>query len=153
MTARLVFVVVSAALVTAPACASSDILDRLRTGDVRVAVSLSEIDPGALAAVKRAFSYDHRMADRDAPFNAADVRSGGHPPSRRLVLAAASGDAWFIHYEHGGRGLHSHLVTVVRSGQSWRIVHTATTFRSYDTLSKLRAAIRAGQFGEATGEL
>lgn len=131
----------------------SGVLDQLSGSDVRVATHLRDIDAGAVVALKRAFSYEHRLADRGASFSATDVRSAGDPPSRRLVLAAASGDSWFIHYEHGGRGLRSHPVTLARSGRSWRIVYSASAFYTYDTLPRLRAAIRAKKFRSDTDEL
>ena len=83
-----------------------------------------------------------------------DARLPGYnPPFRRLIFAAASTDAWFIHYEHGGASLHSHIVALVRSGSSWRIVYSATAFYPYNTLSKLREAIRTQQFREESYEL
>jgi hypothetical protein len=123
------------------------------SGEVRVATHLREIDRGALAALEHQFGNEHRLADRGAPFQSTDVVMRGGGPSRRLVLAAASGDTWFIHYEHGGIGLHSHLVALARSGSSWRVVYSATAFYAYDTLPKLREAIRSHKFREETYEL
>lgn len=128
------------------------VLDQLDGSDVRVATHLREIDSGALAALKRSFNSEHRLADRGEQFGATDVMERGNQPSRRLVLAARAGDTWFIHYEHGGRGLHTHLVALVRSGRSWRVVHAASTSRAYETLPKLRAAVRAGTFRDASEE-
>lgn len=141
-----------AALVAQPS-ASANVLDQLGTRNVRVATRLREIDKDALGALKRQFSNDRRLADRGAPFRATDVVMGDDPPSRRLVLAAASGDTWFIHYAHGGIGRHSHLVALTRSGDSWRVVYSAWAFYDYDTLPKLRAAVRTRQFREQTYEL
>jgi hypothetical protein len=123
------------------------------SGRVRVVRHLRDIDPGALKALKDAFSNEHRIADRGAPFRATDVMERGLPPSRRLILAAASPDVWFIHYQCGGWGLHSHLVALARTRNSWSIVYSATAFYEYDTLSKLRAALRAHKFRELTYEL
>lgn len=128
-------------------------LDELTRGDVRVATHLRDIEAGALAALKQQFSYDPRLADRGAPFQSTDVRAGGDPPSRRLMLAAASRDTWFIHYEHGGIGLHSHLVALTRSGNSWRVVYSALAASAYDTLPKLKVAIRAKKFDMKADEL
>jgi hypothetical protein len=137
----------------ANASAVSGVLDPLTSGEVRVATHLREIDSGALAALKRQFSDDHRIADRGAPFRSTDVVGRGDPAPRRLVLAAASGDTWFIHYEHGGIGLHSHLVALARSGSSWRIIYSASAFYPYDTLPKLREAVRTHQFRMKAYEL
>jgi hypothetical protein len=129
------------------------VLDLLTSGDVRVATHVREIDSSALAALKKRFSYDHRLADRGASFEVGDAISPANFPQRRLVLAAASGDTWFIHYEHGGIGLHSHLVALSRSGTSWRVVFAGTDFYTYDTLPKLRDAIRTHKFRQGTYEL
>lgn len=128
------------------------VLDQLDGSNVQVATHLREIDSGALAALKRSCNTEHRFADRGEQFRATDVMERGNQPSRRLVLAARAGDTWFIHYEHGGRGLHTHLVALVRSGHSWRVVHAASTFRAYETLPKLRAAVHAGEFRQASEE-
>jgi hypothetical protein len=48
------------------------------------------------------------LADIGAPFNATDIVYPGLP-ARRLVSAGASRTQWFLEYEHGGRGLHSHF--------------------------------------------
>jgi hypothetical protein len=140
------------ALAAHPACFAAA-LDSLMSGEVRVAMQLREIDPGALRALENQFRNDHRLADRDAPFQEGDVVTQHGLPWRRLILAAASGDTWFIHYEHGGIGLHSHLVALARSGNSWRVVFSGTDFYPYDTLPKLRDAIRSGKFREEAIEL
>jgi hypothetical protein len=148
---RIVFVL-ALALAACPS-AFSAVVDPLVSGEVRVATHLRDIDAGALAALKRKFSDEHRLADRGAPFRSTDVLMGRDPASRRLVLAAVSGDTWFIHYEHGGYGLHSHLVALTRSRNSWRVVYSATAFYPYHTLPKLRDAFRKRQFRMDTYEL
>jgi hypothetical protein len=81
-------------------------LTALSGRDVRVATRLREIEPGAVAALKRQFrDTDRRLADRSAGFEATDAIGPENFPQRRLVLAAYAGDTWFIHYEHGGWGL------------------------------------------------
>ena len=152
MSARHITLAIGFALAAHPACFAA-VLETLMSGEVRVATHLREIDPGALRALENQFRYDHRLADRDAPFQSTDVVTQHGLPWRRLVLAAASGDTWFIHYEHGGEGLHSHLVALARSGNSWRVVYSASGFYAYDTLPKLREAIRSQQFREQTYEL
>ena len=137
----------------APACA--DLSDQLAGGEVRVVTHLRDIDARALAALTHRFKGDHRLADRGAPFAGGDAMlPGPNPPSRRLVLAATtSSGIWFIHYEHGGIGLHSHLVALARSGRAWRVVYAAVGFYEYPTLPELRAAIGAQQFTASHDEL
>ena len=56
------------------------------------------------------------LADIGTAFNATDVVAADLP-MRRLVAAGASGDRWFMEYDHGGRGLHSHFALFeVRDG-------------------------------------
>ncbi len=142
-----VVIIVASALFSA-AAARAHTLDVLSHRDVRVAMRLREIDRGALAALKQRFTDDHRLADRGASFEVGDAISRFNFPPRRLVLAAASGNTWFIHYEHGGIGHHSHLVALAPSGHTWQVTYAATAFDEYDTLPELRAAIRAHQFGK-----
>jgi hypothetical protein len=48
------------------------------------------------------------FADIGAPWNPGDVIVSDLP-QRRLVRVEQRGSEWFIEYEHGGRGQHSHL--------------------------------------------
>src|SRR5438105_2054857 len=128
-------------LAVAVSSADAEVLEPLMSGESRVATHLRDIDSGALATLKHAFSNEHRLADRGAAFEATDVIVS-NAPSRRLVLAVYASDTWFIHYEHGGIGLHSHLVALTRAGHSWRIVYAGTAFYAYPTLPKLRHALR-----------
>jgi hypothetical protein len=48
------------------------------------------------------------LADIGEPYNATDhIRPG--LPMRRLVVAGVKDGNWFLEYEHGGRGHHSHF--------------------------------------------
>jgi hypothetical protein len=51
------------------------------------------------------------LARRDGYFNATDVVISGLP-MRRLISAGRAGDRWFVWYEHGGLGMHAHLVFI-----------------------------------------
>ena len=125
----------------------ASVLDALSRSDVRVSTHLREIDSSAVGALTRQFhDRDRRLADHGAPFEATDALGPENHPQRRLVLATHVGDTWFIHYEHGGFGYHSHLVALTRVGNSWRVEYTAAAFHVYDSLAKLRAAIRGHQF-------
>jgi hypothetical protein len=150
--ARRIAAVIGLALATHPS-AFAGVLDPLMSGDVRVATHLREIDGSALAALEHQFRDEHRIADHGAPFQSTDVVMPGRPPWRRLIIAAVSGETWFVHYEHGGIGLHSHLVALTRSGRSWRVAFSGTAFYPYDTLPKLRDAIRSHKFREQSYEL
>lgn len=143
---RRLLIIVAAMFWASPLVAG--VLDSLDRNDVRVYIRLRDVDVSALAALKRQFSYgDQRLADRGAEFEATDmIDPGKNLPDRRLVLAVRAGDDWFFHYEHGGRGYHSHLVGLTRFGHSWRRVYAGTDFRTYETLSKLRVAARAHHF-------
>ena len=51
---------------------------------------------------------DCLLADVGEPFNSTDVITPALP-ARRLLVAGVSASTWFLEYEHGGRGLHSHF--------------------------------------------
>ena len=48
------------------------------------------------------------FADYDAPWNPTDVLDGR--PRRHLKRIEHTGDSWLIEYDHGGIGLHTHIV-------------------------------------------
>jgi hypothetical protein len=146
--------VLFAAILLCAASVDASGLAALSGRDVQVVTRLRGIEPGAVTALKRQFrDTDRRLADRGAGFEATDALGPENFPQRRLVLAAHAGDTWFIHYEHGGYGLHSHLVGLARSGSSWRVVYSGSAFYAYDTLPKLREAIRRQQFRLKSNEL
>ena len=144
---------VFAAIILCAASVDASVLALLSGGDVQTVTHRREIDPSAIAALKRQFrDHDRRLADRGGGFEATDAIGPENFPQRRLVLAARAGDTWFIHYEHGGYGLHSHLVALARSGRVWRVVYSGVDFYAYDTLTKLRKAIRSHKFREESYE-
>lgn len=71
---------------------------------------------------------------------------GYNPPSRRLVVAAQTSDRWFIHYEHGGVGHHSHLVVYLKAPGGWRLAYAGWASYEYHTLKDLRGALEAHKF-------
>ena len=50
------------------------------------------------------------LADRGEPFNSTDVVTNGDGPGRRFIRAVQSEDNLFVWYEHGGIGLHVHVL-------------------------------------------
>ena len=50
-----------------------------------------------------------KLANPDEKFNPSDVIDD-NLPQRRLVFAGNSSNSWFVCYEHGGYGLHCHLI-------------------------------------------
>src|ERR1041384_4997540 len=54
--------------------------------------------------------HNEPFADPGKKWNPGDVIWDEKVPRRRLIFGGASGSTWFIYYEHGGRGLHEHLV-------------------------------------------
>jgi hypothetical protein len=52
-----------------------------------------------------------RFAGPNEAFNPGDVTyEGDSTPERRFLRGVQSGDYWFIWYEHGGFGLHRHVL-------------------------------------------
>jgi len=88
-----------------------------QAGDYRAIHSRSEI-PAPVLDLFSSLCGGCRLADFGGPFNATDVIQPDLP-RRRLTAAGVSGDRWFLEYEHGGRGLHSHFALFeLRSGKA-----------------------------------
>ena len=51
-----------------------------------------------------------QFAEPDERWSATDVGDGVSPPSRRFLSAGNSGTLWFVRYEHGGIGVHEHMM-------------------------------------------
>lgn len=107
---------------------------------------LSRLDPAVRQLLLLRFGDDRRIADHGAEFDPGCTGGAGGPPSRRFALAVHVGDRWFVEYEHGGIGRHSHLVVFARYGASWRVVYNGAGFYEYHTLPKLRRAITKGEY-------
>jgi hypothetical protein len=82
--------------------------------EYRPVSSISEV-PAAVLDLFSSLCGGCALADIGAPFNATDVIQPGLPP-RRLLSAGVSGSQWFLEYEHGGRGLHSHFALFALQG-------------------------------------
>lgn len=59
-----------------------------------------------------------RIANPEEQFEATDVIHYKSLPRRRLIFAGVSRKVSFVHYEHGGRGLHQHLLIFARHPES-----------------------------------
>ena len=121
-------------------------LEPLFRSEPTVIRRLSQLDPAVRQLLLRRFGDDRRIADYRAEFDPGCTGGPGGPPSRRFALAVHVGDRWFVEYEHGGIGRHSHLVVFSRSGASWRVVYNGAGFYEYYTLPKLRRAITKGEY-------
>jgi hypothetical protein len=128
------------------AASTPTVLEPLFRSQPAVAHRLSEVDPAVRRLLLRRFDDDRRIADYGAEFDPGCTGGTGALPSRRFALAVYIGDRWFVEYEHGGRGRHSHLVVFSRSGTSWRTVYSGVGFYEYYTLPKLRRAITQGEY-------
>jgi hypothetical protein len=69
---------------------------------------LSAEPPGVITEFC-AFHFGADIAKQNAEFNATDVVEAG-VPRRRILDHAVTSTTAFLWYEHGGRGLHQHLV-------------------------------------------
>jgi hypothetical protein len=101
--------------------------------------------------VKNAFALITRkqgfeLANPGQKYQATDVIEGGHLTTRRMILAGANRDKWFIHYEHGGIG-HSYAVVVFAKTQGgWEFFWGGVAFERAKDLEDLRKKIAAGRF-------
>lgn len=89
------------------------------------------------------------MADPGKPFEAGDAIADERLPRRRLIFAGVSEGLCFVYYEHGGRGLHQHLLIFERNGspdarllQNLSMSHGVTT--GPGTIAALKAFIAGG---------
>ena len=123
-------------------------LEPLFGSDPAVVHHLAELDPVVRQLLLRRFEDDRRIADYGAEFDPSCSGGTGGLPSRRFALAVHTAGRWFVEYEHGGRGRHSHLIVFSRSGASWRVVYNGAGFYEYYSLPKLRRAISKGEYHE-----
>ena len=141
--------VISSVLVASSLAASvPTTLEPLFHSEPKVVRHVSGLDPVVRQVLLQSFGDDQRIADYGGKFDPSCMGGPGGLPSRRLALAVHIGGRWFVEYEHGGRGRHSHLVVLSRSGTSWRVVYNGAGFYEYKTLSKLRRAITKGEYRE-----
>ena len=144
-------IIVAVVCCAGPAISHSNaaVPDDLLRRDVQVVTTARGIDPAVLAAFASFFANDSRPLSREEPFSANDAGPGA---SRRFVFAAEVPTLWFIHYEHGGIGRHSHLVVFRRWGNSWRLAYAGVAGYTFSTLDRLRNGIRTHQFRQSTSE-
>ena len=76
-------------------------------------VRLSALPPDISAALQELCS-GCKFADSDAAWQSTDV-GDGTLPQRRLVGVEHHADEWIVTYQHGGRGLHKHVVRFLAS--------------------------------------
>lgn len=104
--------------------------------------------------VRRAFAAitgerEFALANPGEKYQVTDVIVEHGLPFRRLVFAGVSGDTWFVHYEHGGRG-HSYSVVVFHPDPKTgvRFVWGGVGSNRAGDLQDLRGLIAAGRFSD-----
>jgi hypothetical protein len=104
-----------------------DVTQRLQTETFSQTTDLGSLSEGVRVALTR-FLGDGKIANRGDPFEASDAftRSSANLPRRRLIRAGTSGDLTFVEYEHGGRGLHQHLVLFQTRGSEVTMLKTCS---------------------------
>jgi hypothetical protein len=110
--------------------------------------SVEAIDKNVLALLVSKFRDDQRLANPDDPFDATDVITSGHKPTRRLIVAGKSPGMWFIEYEHGGYALNFPLVIFSGEGDQWRIVFLGTGSDKSKDLNILKTSVSENKFHE-----
>jgi hypothetical protein len=104
-----------------------------------------------------AFQHDFRMANPGEKFEPGDAIVDPNLPERRLRWAARLPNYYLFHYEHGGRGLHQHIVLVSYSdAKNVKVVWSGFSppLKDYkEFLEALRAGklsdSKAGEFQES----
>ena len=96
------------------------------------------------------------LADPSESFEATDALSGDHLPRRRLIFAGVSESLCFVYYEHGGRGLHQHLLIFARAkGSEARLLENLSMSNGLTTkrpanIKELKAFIAGGRASVAS---
>lgn len=93
-----------------------------------VPTSMSSLPPEVRSAL-RGLCGDCIFADAGGVWNATDVLSTNDVPQRRLISIERTDAEWKIQYEHGGRGLHVHTVTI-STQPTVRVVATSSCMPS-----------------------
>ena len=112
------------ALTALPSCAeSSSPTEALLDGEFELVASVDAAPPPVRRFLESKLVGG--IAPVDGDFNPGDVVSPASPPPRRIILAGLSEMSFLLLYEHGGRGLHHHLVRFERSETDWTPVFAA----------------------------
>jgi hypothetical protein len=109
---RLGHLLLLAGLSAGPAVATTiqgEFIGELAGGHFKPVKTFAEL-PGQVRESFYQFTSAKSIAEPDQPFDSTDVLSNPPLPSRRFILGGEAPYFWFVAYEHGGRGLHRHLV-------------------------------------------
>ncbi len=94
---------------------------------------------------------NQKLANPDEEFNSTDLIIDPNVPRRRLVFAGNSASSSFVCYEHGGRGLHCHLVIFSVDRKTAQITFNGTYFYKPKNLNQLKQWVRENKFDKSDG--
>ena len=102
--------------------------------------AMPETLKNAFAELTRQNTFE--LANPGEPFQVGDVVTNPKLPFRRLTFAGRCNDAFFIHYERGGRG-HTMYLIVFRSDREQKLEFASGTsgIRRATNLQELRQSI------------
>jgi len=128
-----------------PAAVSQATKVQLLKDDFRIITDVSVLPTPVLKAFQEKSGSRSLLANPGAKFNPSDVIWDASVPRKRLILAGASTDRCFVHYEQGGRG-HSYVIEVfgLRSGETMEPLWRGHCTRPADNLETLRSQITGG---------
>ncbi len=113
--------------------------------DYRTINKAEKIQSNILNTLYEKFAGE-KLANPDEKFNPSDVIFDDNIPQRRLVFAGNSSDSWFVCYEHGGRGLHCHLIIFSIEKEKVQIMFNGNYFYKPPNLKQLKQWVGEGKF-------
>jgi hypothetical protein len=88
---------------------TADEIESFVSGNFAIINRMEDLPASVSVFYKEADGKRFTIANPGERFEATDVIYDASVPRRRLIFAGVVGDKCFVHYEEGGRGLHSDL--------------------------------------------
>ncbi len=118
-------------------------LDSILRSNYEAVVRMDRIPESVRAGLFHLMKYDPRLADKGERFNSTDLVDS-RLPMRRLIFAGGTATAWFVYYEHGGRGYHRHLVIFALDGGLATCRYSCDVQEYVKNVSQLKTAASKG---------
>jgi len=91
-----------------------------------------------------------KIAETNEQFNAGCVIRDPKVPRRRLVFAGNSNNSCFVCYEHGGIGLHCHLIIFSVDKEKVQITFNGSYFYKPENIKQLKQWVNENKFDSAS---
>jgi hypothetical protein len=131
---------------------ASDVRDRLFASapSGKMSYSIKDIPAAVMQACANiAYQHDFSMANPGEKFEATDNILDETLPERRLLWAGRLPNYYLLHYEHGGIGLHQHVVIVSYSDPKTAKVIWSGFSRPLKDYKEFLETLKAGKLSDA----